>query len=133
MKKVENKVLRILLMIFGTIFVILGIIGLILPVMPGTIFLILATACYIRSSETMYNWLINNKWFGKYARMYFEERAMPLRAKIVASVSMWFSICVSMYLVDKFAIRVVLLAVGISVTLYFLSLKTSVPKNRSLE
>ncbi len=124
MKKVESKVLRVLLIILGTIFLVLGVIGLILPVMPGTIFLILATACYIRSSEKLYLWLINNKWFGKYARMYFQEKAMPLKAKIFATVSMWTSISISLYLVEKPFVKVILIIVGISVTGYFAYLKT---------
>ncbi|MFN8577107.1 MAG: YbaN family protein [Candidatus Sericytochromatia bacterium] len=133
MKKVENKVLRIGLIILGTIFLILGIIGLILPVMPGTIFIILATACYIRSSEKLYLWIINNKWFGKYARLYLKEKAMPLKAKIIASVSLWFSISVSFYLVDKTFVRIILLLVGISVTSYFLYLKTATREELELE
>lgn len=128
MKKVESKLVRILLMISGTIFLILGIIGLILPVMPGTVFLILATACYIRSSEKMYLWLINNRWFGKYARLYLEERSMPLKAKIIASLSMWTSISISAYYVDSPVIRIILISVGISVTLYFVYLKTTPKK-----
>jgi uncharacterized membrane protein YbaN (DUF454 family) len=132
MKKVESKVLRVLLIILGTIFLVLGVIGLILPVMPGTIFLILATACYIRSSEKLYLWLINNKWFGKYARMYFQEKAMPLKAKIFATVSMWTSISVSLYLVEKPFVKVILIIVGISVTGYFAYLKTGTPKELEL-
>lgn len=128
MKKAESRFVRILLMILGTIFLFLGIIGLVLPVMPGTIFLILATACYIRSSETMYLWLINNRWFGKYARLYFEEKSMPLRAKIIASVSMWTSISISIYYIDKPVVRIIMLVTGVCVTLYFLYLKTTPKK-----
>lgn len=127
MKKVESKLLRIILIVFGTIFLILGILGLLLPVMPGTVFLILSTACYIRSSERLYLWLINNRWFGKYARMYFQEKAMPLKAKIFASVSMWISISVSLYFVQNNYIKLLLLLVGLSVTGYFLYLKTGSP------
>ncbi len=125
MKRVESKLARVLLMGLGHFFVGMGVLGLILPVMPGTVFFILATACYIRSSEKMYLWLINNKWFGKYAKMYLEKRSMPLKAKIFASLSMWISISVSIYLVEKALIRVILILVGISITTYFVSLKTT--------
>lgn len=127
MKKVESKLLRGVLIVLGTLFLVLGILGLILPVMPGTIFLILSTACYVRSSDKLYLWLINNKWFGKYARMYFQEKAMPFKAKVFATVSMWLSISVSIYFVDNVSIKILLLLIGISVTGYFLYLKTGTP------
>ena len=123
-KKVENKYMRMLLNILGTIFVILCILGIILPVMPGTIFLILATACYIRSSDRMYNWLINNKLFGRFARMYFEERAMPMSAKIIASVMMWTSVISSLFILESLIVKLIFVMIAIGVTLYFVSLKT---------
>lgn len=123
-KKVENKIVRIFLIILGTFFLILGIIGLIMPIMPGTIFLIMATACYIRSSDRMHLWLINNRWIGKYARSYFEERAMPLKAKIFASGMMWFSITSSMFLLESIFFKSVFILIGIMTTAYFMSLKT---------
>lgn len=132
MKRSESRIVRILLMMCGHIFVVLGIIGIILPVMPGTVFFILATACYIRSSEKMYLWLINNKWFGRYAKLYLEERSMPLKAKLIATISMWTSISISIYYVDRPLIRLILLATGICVTIYFISLKTT-PKKLSKE
>ena len=62
--------IRILLIIAGTFFVGIGIVGIFVPVLPTTPFLLLAAACYERSSQRFYSWLLNNKWFGNYIRNY---------------------------------------------------------------
>ena len=69
----------------GTFFVGLGIIGIFLPLLPTTPFLLLAAACYARSSKRFYNWLLNNKWFGNYIKNYRERKGIPLQIKIISS------------------------------------------------
>ncbi|RYD89541.1 MAG: DUF454 domain-containing protein [Sphingomonadales bacterium] len=72
----------------GWLMVALGFIGLLLPVMPTTIFLILATACFSHSSPRFEKWLLEHRWFGSSIRRWRERGAIPLKAKIVAIVSM---------------------------------------------
>jgi len=80
----SNPVIRILWVVLGSFFVAIGGIGVVIPGLPTTLFLILAAACYIRSSQKLYNWLINNKTFGPYLRDYREGKGIPKRAKVVA-------------------------------------------------
>jgi hypothetical protein len=72
------------LIIAGTSFAGLGILGIFLPLLPTTPFLLLAAACYARSSERFYNWLLNNRWFGHYIRNYLEGKGVPLRVKVLS-------------------------------------------------
>ena len=83
-KESSNPIIRILWVVLGSFFVVIGGIGVIVPGLPTTLFLILAAACYIRSSQRLYDWLINNKTFGPYLRDYREGKGIPKRAKILA-------------------------------------------------
>ena len=67
-----------------TLYLILGILGYILPGLPGTIFLIISASFFLRSSNTMYNYVVNNRYFGNIIRTYFETKSMPIRAKYLA-------------------------------------------------
>lgn len=92
LKTEKNKLIRFLWIILGSIFVAIGYIGIFIPGLPTTIFLIIAAACYVRSSKKLYNWLINNKLFGKYIRDYYEGKGMPFKAK-VSAISMIIIFC----------------------------------------
>ena len=83
-KESSNPIIRILWVVLGSFFVVIGGIGVIVPGLPTTLFLILAAACYIRSSQRLYDWLINNKTFGPYLRDYREGKGIPKRAKVLA-------------------------------------------------
>ena len=85
----KNKLVRLLFVFIGSIFVGLAVIGIFLPGLPTTPFLILAAYFYIRSSNKLYNWLINNKILGIYIRGYLSGKGMPLRAKIISLILMW--------------------------------------------
>src|SRR4030067_2086272 len=94
-KPKKNRVVRALLMVAGTISLVFAAIGLVLPLLPTTPLLLLAVACYCRSSERLYTWLINNKWFGAYIRNYREGRGVPLRTKVFAVTVLWVTISFS--------------------------------------
>lgn len=116
---------KYLLIAAGWAFVSLGVIGIFLPLMPTTIFFILAAACFARSSEKFYNWLIYHPKFGKFVRDYRENRGMPLRAKIIAVTMVILSIGSSaVFFTDKLYIRIILIAIAAGVIIYLLSLKT---------
>ena len=85
----KNKLVRLLYVFIGSIFVGLAIIGIFIPGLPTTPFLILAAYFYIRSSNKLYNWLINNKILGIYIKGYLSGKGMPLRAKIISLILMW--------------------------------------------
>lgn len=117
--------IKLLLMIAGTIFVGLGVIGIFLPVMPATPFLLLAAACYARSSRKFYCWLLNNRWFGVYIKNYRQKKGMPLKMKILIVALLWLTILVSViFAVQSLALRIILIIIAIGVSVHILSLKT---------
>ncbi len=121
-----------LLMSVGVLSVGLGAAGIFLPLLPTTPFLLLAAACFMRSSERLYQWLLGHKWFGSYIRNYREHRAIPLRSKIVVLVMLWVSLGSTTLIVLETALpRAVLLVVGLAVTVYMLRLRTLTPGMRS--
>lgn len=81
--------IRYLLIVLGSLSLALGIIGIFLPLLPTTPFLLLAATLYVRSSERLYQWLIHQKYLGIYIRNFREHRAIPLRAKIISISLVW--------------------------------------------
>ena len=113
----RTTVKRRLLIGAGTLSTGLGIIGIFVPILPTTPFLLLAAACYMRSSERFYQWLINNRIFGAYVRNYIEGRGMPRRIKMFTILLLWLTIGLTIaFAVQDVAIRIVLICVAIGVT-----------------
>lgn len=110
--------------IAGTVALLLGILGIFLPILPTTPFLLLASACYMRGSDRMYRWLMNQRHLGPYLRNFQAGRGIPLRAKIAALAVMWTSLTVSMWVVPLSWVRVLLLVPGIAVTIYLCRVRT---------
>src|SRR3990172_10915598 len=77
----------------------LGILGIFLPVLPTTPFLLIAAACFARSSEKFHRWLLNNRFLGGYIRNYIEGRGMPVKNKVFTLVLFWAGISLSAYLI----------------------------------
>jgi len=122
---ISNKFFRYLLIIAGTIFLGCGIIGIFLPILPTTPFLLLAAACYARSSKRFYDWLMNNKWFGTYIKNYREGRGVPLKVKVFTISLLWTTILFSVFFViSNFWIKIVLIIIAIGVTIHILTIKT---------
>lgn len=120
-----NIILKGILIITGTLFIILAIIGVFLPVLPTTPFLLLAAACYFRSSNYLYMRLIGSKTLGQYIRNYYSGRGMPLKMKRIILFLLWTSILYSALTLDcMFYIRFILLAIAFGVSCHILSLKT---------
>ncbi|EMR74903.1 hypothetical protein MBGDF03_00701 [Thermoplasmatales archaeon SCGC AB-540-F20] len=90
--KASNQLFKWILITAGTVFVGLGIIGIILPILPTTPFLLLAAACYARSSKRFYDWLINNKWIGAYIKNYREGKGVPLKIKVFTISLLWITV-----------------------------------------
>ncbi len=125
-KQKKQKIVRALLIISGTISLVLGAIGIFLPILPTTPFLLLSAACYMRSSERMYNWLLKNRWFGEYIRHYREGRGIPMKSKLVAITLLWVTILYSsLFIVDEILIaQVALILVAFGVSVHLLRLPT---------
>ena len=122
---ISNRFFRYLLISAGTIFLGFGIIGIFLPVLPTTPFLLLAAACYARSSKRFYDWLMNNKWFGTYIKTYRDGRGVPLKFKIFTITLLWITIIVSVFLVmNNYWVKIILILIAIGVTIHILTIKT---------
>jgi len=125
MNKISNRLIRWVLIIAGTFFVGLGVLGIFLPLLPTTPFLLLAAVCYARSSKRFYNWLLNNKWFGNYVKNYQEKKGVPLKVKILSISLLWITIMFStVFTVHILFIRIILILIAIGVTIHILSIRT---------
>jgi uncharacterized membrane protein YbaN (DUF454 family) len=124
-KTIDNSFIRGILIILGSIFLGIGIIGIIVPLLPTTPFLLLAAACYIRSSKKCYNWLLKNKRFGPYITNYIEGKGLPLKIKLYAIIMMWIMILLSViFFVNNIFIRIILIIIAFLVSLYLMKIKT---------
>lgn len=122
----SNRVKKYLYITIGSFFVLLGIIGAFLPIMPTTIFLIIATYFYARSSERLYHALIYNKYFGKLIRDYMENKSMPLRSKILALTMLnGFISYAIIFAANHYVLQLLLFHIALFVSLFILSLRTS--------
>ena len=109
----------------GTVMVGLGVIGIFLPILPTTCFLLGAAACYGRSSERFYEWLFSNRLFGDYLRTYRDDRAMPGKIKYGSIVLLWVSIGISaLVFVDLLWLKALLALIAVLVTIHVGSLRT---------
>jgi len=125
MKAFTTNWVRILLIIAGTLFVGLGILGIFIPVLPTTPFLLLAAVCYARSSQRFYHWLLYNRWFGSYIRNYLQKRGIPLRVKVLTIALLWITIgCSVAFAVELFVVRLILILIAIGVSIHVLLLRT---------
>jgi hypothetical protein len=114
----------------GCLFVGLGAIGAVVPGLPTTVFLVLAAACFIRSSQELYDWLITNKTFGPYLKDYREGKGIPLKAKIMALVLIVIFVSYAVFFaIQTTVIRILVGLVGL-IGFWFVSFK--VPAANSL-
>jgi hypothetical protein len=120
-----HSLMRPLLITIGTLSVALGIVGMFIPILPTTPFLLLAAACYARSSDRFLHWLLYNPLFGSYIRNYREGRGMPRMTKILTLAALWLTLGMSAaFAVSGWWLRLLLMVIGIGVTVHLLRIKT---------
>jgi len=109
----------------GTVCVALGILGIFLPILPTTPFLLLAAYCYTRGSDRFYNWLLNRSWFGGYIQNYREGRGIPLKQKLLTIVVLWLTIGFAIGIIaTTWWLKALLLVVAVGVTIHVGKIKT---------
>ncbi|PYY78687.1 DUF454 domain-containing protein [Pseudomonas sp. TKO26] len=118
------RVLRYVLLAIGWLSVALGVIGIFLPVLPTTPFLLLAAASFARSSPRFYQWLVQHPHLGPWIRDYLDGNGIPLKGKVYAISLMWLSIGFSCYLVPSIWARSFMLTSAVLVSTYILRQKT---------
>jgi uncharacterized protein len=102
----------------GAIAVLLGILGIFLPLLPTTPFLLLASWCFARGSDRLHGWLLSHRVFGAYLRNFEAGRGIPLKAKIVATVMLWGSLLLGMRRFEGLLMPSLLGLVGACVSFY---------------
>lgn len=128
-RRVIDHPYKILLIIAGTLFTATGLVGILVPLLPTTPFLILASACYLRSSDRMYEWLLTNRIFGKYLKNYLEKKGVPIGVKIFTLSLLWSTILLSAFVfMDIIWVRIFLIIIAVGVTVHLLMIKTSTGK-----
>jgi len=125
MFKFPEKSLKILYIILGSISLVLGTLGIFLPLLPTTPFYLLTAWLYMQSSEKLYHKVMNNKYFGTIVRDFQEDKSISLKTKITVILMLWCTILISAFLVvSLWWIRGILLAVALGVTVHVLSFRT---------
>jgi uncharacterized membrane protein YbaN (DUF454 family) len=121
----KKSIKKALLVTSGTLSLGIGFVGIFVPILPTTPFLLLAAACYIRGSKKSYNWLIKNRWFGEYIINYQEGRGIPLNIKIITIIILWITIIISSIIyLSNLIIQIILLIIAIIVTIHLIKIKT---------
>lgn len=123
----ENKdrpILRAFLLAAGLLSTGLAVLGIFLPLLPTVPLLLLAAACFVRSSARLHRWLLDHPRLGPLVSGYLDGKGMPLRAKVSAILLIWISIPLSAWLVPLLWVSVLLILLGLAITIYLLSLPT---------
>jgi len=129
-----NPLVRGVLLIAGTFFLLVGMIGIVVRLLPTTPFLLLSALCYSKSSKRCHRWLMNNKLFGNYLTNYMEGRGISSKVKFLILSALWASILFSsFYVVDRLIIRVLLLIIAVGVSAHILKIPTYVPSDNNIE
>jgi uncharacterized membrane protein YbaN (DUF454 family) len=131
-KEQGQKVVRTLWIVAGIICMVIGAIGIVLPILPTTPFLLAAAACYYKGSPRMHKWLLNNKWFGEYIRNYTEGKGLTKKTKITAITILWITIGFStIFILNSLLssqlvlpMQIIMIAVAIAVSAHILRLPT---------
>ena len=117
-----------ILIVIGSVSVVLGVIGIFLPLLPTTPFLLLGAYCYFEGSPKLYHLLLNNRFLGEYIRDFREHKSIPLKTKILAVSMLWLTMgyCI-LFVIPLVLVKVILFMIAVGVTVHILSFKTKPP------
>ncbi len=107
----------------GTIMLVLGAIGIFLPVLPTTPFVLGAALCYTKGSPRLYRWIVNARFFGSIIRNYKEGTGVPVRTRAFAIVSLWAMMLLSIFLLKNLYLTILLISIGACVTIHLVRMK----------
>ncbi|MBR5198991.1 MAG: YbaN family protein [Bacteroidales bacterium] len=117
--------MKYLLAGLGLLSLSLGILGIFLPVLPTTPFLLLASVLFLKSSKSLYDWLMNHPKLGPYISNFLVHKAIPLRVKIVSVSMVWITLLYCALMVaEHWAFKLLFIVIAIAVTVHILSYKT---------
>ena len=118
------KAKNLILTILGFLSLGLGAVGVVLPVLPTTPFVLLAAFCFYASNRKIHDWLKRNRIFGQYIENYRTKQGIKLSLKIGSIIFLWAGLSVSMIVVRTMWVYILLTAVGVGVTIHLLLIKT---------
>lgn len=123
--KLPSKPIKILFVVAGFLALGLGIVGIFLPLLPTTPLIILAAACFLKGSERLYRWITKSHTFGSYIHNYLQAGTIPAKSKPISILLLWIVILTSVFLTEKFWLRIILITVACGVTIHLVLLKTT--------
>ncbi|MHC0036840.1 YbaN family protein [Pseudoneobacillus sp. C159] len=124
--------LKPFLIVAGSICVFMGIVGIVVPLIPTTPLLLLGAYCYARSSEKLYQWLLNTKWLGDYIKSFQAGQGIPKRAKYTAILVLWLTSSYSIFfLIPIIWVRLLVLGVVLYITYFIWSIKNKEVENET--
>jgi len=115
---------KIFLLIIGFLALGLGTVGILLPILPTTPFILLAAGCFSASSSRLSNLLKRSKYFGSYIENYHNKIGIPRRIKQRSIIYLWASLIISMVVTRTLPMVILLIVVGLVVTIHLITLKT---------
>ncbi|MDD2533142.1 MAG: YbaN family protein [Eubacteriales bacterium] len=116
--------MKIIFVILGTISFVLGLIGIIVPILPTTPFILLTAFLYLHGSERLHQWLTSHPIFGVYISDYFQRGGIRKSAKISAMIFLWIGLGLSILLIDYRWLQIGLVLIGVAVSWHILVIKT---------
>ena len=117
--------MRILFLFIGILSLVLGVIGIFLPVLPTTPFLLLSATLFLRSSQKLYDWLLSHPYLGEYIRNFKEYKAIPLRVKVVSVSLVWITLLYcALFVAREWWMSAMFVAIALGVSIHILKYKT---------
>ncbi len=123
-KVLTNPLIRRMVFIFGWVSFVMGVVGIFLPLLPTTPFILLAAACFARSSPKFYSWITSHPRFGPSIANYLAGKGLPLKAKLMAVTLLWISVGVTLVIVSLLWAKIAMLITALAVSAYILRLPT---------
>jgi uncharacterized membrane protein YbaN (DUF454 family) len=114
---------RIIMLFIGLIAISVGAIGIFLPILPTTPFVLLSAGCFSASSPKLSSMIMRSKYFGSYIENYNHKTGVPRKIKYRGILFLWIGLIISMFLVKATAVIFILCVVGIGVTTHIATLK----------
>ncbi|HOY39848.1 MAG TPA: YbaN family protein [Bacteroidales bacterium] len=120
----KRNLIKYLLIAAGIFSTALGVIGIFVPLLPTTPLLLLAAACFMRSSDRLYTALIRHKVLGIYIKNYMDKKGIPIRIKLFSITILWAGILSSaVFATDKLWLRILLVTIAIAVSIHIILIK----------
>lgn len=119
---------RFIWIFFGSLSLIIGLIGIVIPILPTTPLVILAGFCFGKSSPKLHHWLLTNPYFGRYLLDYQKGNGVPFRIKWMAVLIVWISVGFTLIIIPLVLVKILMILVAIFVTIFIFTSSLLKPK-----